>query len=70
LARKIIERAGHTGEHYITSSRGEYFKMLLSAGGGGVLTAGTAALKFLIGWAHLAVRRGMLAATNYAAASS
>src|SRR5260221_4469541 len=33
LARKIIERAGHTGEHYITSTRGEYVKMLLSASG-------------------------------------
>jgi site-specific recombinase len=67
LARKIIERAGHTGEHYITSSRREYVKMLLSAGGGGVLTAGTAALKFLIGWAHLApFAEGMLSACNYA----
>lgn len=67
LARKIIERAGHTGEHYITSSRGDYFKMLLSAGGGGVLTAGTTALKYLIGWAHFApFVEGMLSATNYA----
>jgi site-specific recombinase len=67
LARKIIERAGHTGEHYITSSRREYLKMLLSAGGGGVLTAGTAALKFLIGWAHLApFAEGMLSAGSYA----
>jgi site-specific recombinase len=67
LARKIIERAGHTGEHYITSSRREYVMMLLSAGGGGVLTAGTAALKFLIGWAHFApFVEGMLSACNYA----
>jgi len=67
LARKIIERAGSTGEHYITASRGEYFKMLLSAGGGGVLTAGTTALKFLIGWAHFApFAEGMLSACNYA----
>lgn len=67
LARKIIERAGHTGEHYITSSRAEYAKMLLSAGGGGVLTAGTAALKFMIGWGHFApFVEGMLAAMNYA----
>jgi site-specific recombinase len=67
LARKIIERAGHTGEHYITASRGEYLKMLLSAGGGGVLTAGTTALKFLIGWAHFApFAEGMLSAANYA----
>ena len=67
LARKIIERAGHTGEHYITSTRGEYFKMLASAGGGGVLTAGTTALKYLIGWAHFApFVEGALSAANYA----
>lgn len=66
LARKIIERAGQTGEHYITSSRREYVMMLLSAGGGGVLTTGTAALKFLIGSAHFApFVEGMLAACNY-----
>jgi site-specific recombinase len=66
LARKIIERAGHTGEHYITSSRREYVMMLLSAGGGGVLTTGTAALKFLIGSAHFApFVEGMLSAGNY-----
>lgn len=67
LARKIIERAGHTGEHYITTTRGEYFKMLASAGGGGVLTAGTTALKYLIGWAHFApFVEGALSAMNYA----
>jgi site-specific recombinase len=67
LARKIIERAGHTGEHYITSTRAEYVKMLLSAGGGGALTAGTTALKYMIGWAHLApFIEGAVAATNYA----
>lgn len=67
LARKIIERAGHTGEHYITSSRGEYVKMLLSAGGGGVLTTGTCALKFLTNNLHLApFLEGMVSAANYA----
>jgi site-specific recombinase len=67
LARKIIERAGHSGEHYITSTRAEYFKMLVSAGGGGVLTTVTATLKFLIGWGHFApFVEGMLSATNYA----
>jgi site-specific recombinase len=66
LARKIIERAGTTGEHYITVSRAEYRNMLISAGGGGLLTAGTAALKFLIGWAKFApFVEGALAATNY-----
>ncbi len=67
LARKIIERAGHTGEHYITTSTGEYVKMLLSAGGGGVLTAGTCALKFLTTQAHFApFVEGMVSACNYA----
>jgi site-specific recombinase len=67
LARKIIERAGHTGEHYITSSRAEYAKMLASAAGGGVLTAGTTSLKFLIGWGHFApFVEGMFSAVNYA----
>lgn len=67
LARKIIERAGHTGEHYITSTPREYWGMLLSAGGGGVLTTGTAALKFIIGWGHFApFVEGMLSAANYA----
>jgi len=67
LARKIIERAGTTGEHYITVTRSEYRKMLLSAGGGGILTTGTAALKFFIGWAKFPpFVEGALAAMNYA----
>jgi site-specific recombinase len=67
LARKIIERAGTTGEHYITVTRAEYRMMLVSAGGGGVLTTGTAALKFLIAAAKFApFVEGALAAMNYA----
>ena len=67
LSRKIIERAGHTGEHYITTTAGQYFKMMLSAAGGGILTAGTAALKFLIGWLKFApFVEGALSAINYA----
>ncbi len=68
LARKIIERAGQTGEHYITSSRGDYAKMLFSAGGGGVLTALTCAMKYLVLWGHFApFVEGVLASANYAA---
>lgn len=52
LARKVIERAGQTGEHYVTSSRREYWKMLGSAAGGGVLTCGTAMAKFFVKWGH------------------
>lgn len=68
LARKIVERSGETGEHYITRTRKEYGRMLLSAAGGGALTAGTAALKFLVAWAKLpALVEGLGHATNYAA---
>ena len=67
LARKVIERAGKTGEHYITAGRREYRNMLLSAGGGGVLTAGTAALKFYVGWAKLPLLvEAIVASSNYA----
>lgn len=47
LSRKIVERTGHTGEHYITHTRKEYFHMLLMAGGGGAITALTAFFKYL-----------------------
>lgn len=66
LARKIVERTGASGEHYITSSRKEYFAMLRSAGGGGVLTAGTAYLKYVIGHAHPAMFfEGLFSWLNY-----
>jgi site-specific recombinase len=67
LARKVIERAGDTGEHYITSSRLDYAKMLMSAGGGGFLTTFTCALKYITVWGHFApFVEGVLASTNYA----
>lgn len=48
LARKIVERTGDSGEHYITRTRQEYFSMFVSAVGGGILTTGTAMIKFAI----------------------
>lgn len=67
LARKVIERTGETGEHYITATPGEWVKMFFSAAGGGVLTAGTAALKTFIGHLHRPpLQDGLLAASNYA----
>ena len=71
LARKIVERAGHTGEHYITSSRREWVGMLLSAAGGGILTAGTTFAKFLIGRFKLPFfLEGLAASVNYSASST
>jgi site-specific recombinase len=67
LARKVIERAGRTGEHYVTSSRREYWGMLGSAMGGGVLTCGTAIAKFLVKWGHFALfLDGLLSSVVYA----
>jgi site-specific recombinase len=67
LARKVIERAGRTGEHYVTSSRREYWRMMGSAAGGGVLTCATAAIKFFIKWGHFApFFDGLLSSIDYA----
>jgi site-specific recombinase len=67
LARKIIEWAGKTGEHYITSNRDEYAQMWKAALGGGLLTVGTAAIKLMV--THRALPpfvEGFLGGLNYA----
>jgi site-specific recombinase len=46
LARKVVEHTGDTGEHYIARDRHEWWVMGWSAAGGGLLTAGTALLKY------------------------
>jgi site-specific recombinase len=48
LARKTVERTGHSGEHYIANTRKEYWQMWLAALGGGLLTVFTAAFKLRI----------------------
>lgn len=49
LAQKIIENNSQAGEHYIAKDRKEYFKMVKSAIGGGVLTALTVVIKNVLG---------------------
>ncbi len=67
LARKIVEWAGKTGEHYISATRQEYWAMWRAALGGGLLTVGTAAIKMFITHANLrAFPEGFLAGLNYA----
>jgi site-specific recombinase len=67
LQRRIVERSGQTGEHYIAHTRAAYRHIWLAAAGGGVLTAGTAAVKMAISalpasdFAH-----GVLYGLNYA----
>ncbi len=67
IARKMVERTGHSGEHYIASNRAEYWQMWRAAIGGGLLTVFTAALKMRIVDAHLPpFIEGFAAGTNYA----
>lgn len=68
LARKIVESAGRTGEHYIATTRAEMVAMFRSAAGGGVVTAFTAAGKYAL--LHVALAPfffGLFTALDYAA---
>jgi site-specific recombinase len=67
LGRKIVDRAGETGEHYIARSLKEYRHIWLAAGGGGLLTVGTAVVKSIVhGWHLPAMPEGLLYGLNYA----
>jgi site-specific recombinase len=67
LQRRIVERSGRTGEHYITASRADYRHMWLAAAGGGLLTVGTAAIKTaLSAWHAPDFVHGVAYGLNYA----
>lgn len=67
LARKVVEHTGETGEHYIARDRPEWWAMGRSAAGGGLLTAGTALVKFGLFALPLApLMLGLGVAGNYA----
>jgi site-specific recombinase len=67
LARKVVDRTGDTGEHYIATSSAEYRWMWRAAIGGGLLTVFTAAIKMRIVEAQLPLFfEGFAAGTNYA----
>ncbi len=67
LTRKIAERTGKTGEHYITHDRAEYGDMLRSSAKGGALTGITVFVKFLtVGHGLAPFFEGVAAALNYA----
>lgn len=53
VARKIVERTGVTGEHYIARNRSEYFAMIRAGIGGGALMVFTTLTKFSIHALHL-----------------
>jgi site-specific recombinase len=67
IARKMVERTGHSGEHYIAHNKAEYKHMWLAALGGGLLTVLTAAIKVRVNDAHVSpFLHGFAAGTNYA----
>ena len=67
LQRKIVDRSGKTGEHYVAYSRREYRFIWLAAAGGGLLTVLTAAIKLKVTHSGLPLFvEGLLAGLNYA----
>ncbi|HEX3797774.1 MAG TPA: hypothetical protein VH413_03665 [Verrucomicrobiae bacterium] len=66
LTRKIVERSGETGEHYIARTPKEYGEMLRRAAGGGVIMAFTTWFKIIIlGWELPGLLEGFAASVNY-----
>ena len=66
LALRVTENASRTGEHYITSTRAEYFELLRSAMGAGLIIAFMAVLKLLAGRQHLApLTEALVFSLNY-----
>lgn len=67
LHRRIVDRSGETGEHYIATGRRDYRRMWILAAGGGLLTVGTAAVKMLIHrWHPAPFLEGLASGLNYA----
>ena len=67
LDRKIVDRTGKTGEHYVAGTPSEYRHIWLAAAGGGALTVLTAAFKMLVHEWHLAAfPESFLYGLNYA----
>lgn len=66
LALKVTEHTAETGEHYVARDLAEWDATGRSAAGGGVITAFTALLKYIIAAAPLApLVQGLGAALNY-----
>ena len=54
LALRVTENASRTGEHYITTTRSEYFQLMRSAMGAGFIVAFMATIKIIIAKHHWA----------------
>lgn len=67
ISYEITQHTAKTGEHYITESRGEYFKMLQTALGGGFIVGIMCIIKVLLGNVHTSFfGHAFLYSMNYA----
>lgn len=66
-AYEITQHTGKTGEHYITSTAGEYRNMFFSAAAGGIIVAVMCILKVMLGHLHpMLFGKAFLYSMNYA----
>jgi site-specific recombinase len=66
MALRVTENASRTGEHYITNSRQEYFALMRSAMGAGVVIAFMSMIKIMLASLHLApLTEAILFSLNY-----
>lgn len=66
MALRVTENASRTGEHYITENRSEYFALMRSAMGAGVVVAVMAMIKIMLAKQHYApLTEAILFSLNY-----
>ncbi|HWU35312.1 MAG TPA: site-specific recombinase [Methylovorus sp.] len=66
LALRVTENASRTGEHYITANRREYYSLMRSAMGAGIIIAFMAMLKIITAGKHYApLTEAILFSLNY-----
>jgi site-specific recombinase len=66
MSLRVTENASRTGEHYITSNRSEYFTLMRSAMGAGIIISIMATIKLLLARQHFApLTEAILFSLNY-----
>lgn len=66
MSLRVTENASRAGEHYITSNRAEYFALMRSAMGAGIIISIMAAIKLILAQQHFApLTEAILFSLNY-----
>ena len=66
IALRVTENASRTGEHYIAENRSEYFKLMRSAMGAGIIVGVMAMIKIILAKLHLPpLTEAILFSLNY-----